>query len=560
MAVPSYTTDLTDITTAETTTGWSAYGGGASGLAQNPDSSMQGVYGVGKQITAADKGQYFDNGSGITLGTGDHVYQWIFCTTPGLTDTRANKGVSIFIGTTSANYCQYHVEGSNTYGAAGRVGKCYAIDYSVRSTNGSEPYRTATGSPGANPQLFGGGLKTTASVKGENCVVDASRYGTGMYLTAGELISAGDGSDNPCTFLNAAITNDYNDATNGYNRWGVFTQTAGAFELQGTFAIGQNNAGTATLARFEDSDRNIVVVDTIHAASSFNAFIIDHASTVCNWTNISITALGTTSPGTVTVTSNDPTFNVTGGTWTGLGAITFDSNSTIDGLVMRGCSTITTGEGSITNCTIDQSSAATAMVHNYASLANLTGNTFISDGTGHAVNIGTVSSTTSITWDNALSGYVTGTTGSPVTTGTSGNEAILCNVAASQTLTINVASGASIPSVKNDGTGTVNVVAGQVTLTITCKDINSGANIQNARVYVVAASGGSMTPGDVIIDKVLTNASGQVSDTRSYSGDQPITGRVRKASASTYYKESPIAGTVSSSSGLSLTVQMVPDE
>lgn len=560
MAVPAYTTDLTDISTAETTTGWSAYGGGASGLAQNPDSSMQGVNGVGKQITNADKGQYFDNGSGITLGTGDHIYQWIFCTTPGLTDTRANKGVSILVGTGGTAYCQYHVEGNNTYGAAGRVGKCYPIDYSVRSTNTSEPYRTVTGSPGANPQVFGGGLVTTASVKGENCVVDANRYGTGMYLTAGELISAGDGSDDPCTFLDAAITNDYNDATNGYNRWGVFTQASGSFELQGTFAIGQNNAGTATLARFEDSDRNIVIADTIHAASTFNKIIIDHASTVCNWTNINITALGTTAPGQITVTSADPTVNITGGTWTSLGAITFDSNTTADGLTLRTCDTITTGEGVLTNSTIDRSTATVAVVHNYASLANLTGNTFISDGTGHAVNIGTISATTSITWDNSSSGYVAGTTGSPVTTGTSGNEAILCNVASGQTLTINVASGASIPSVKNDGTGSVNVVAGQVTLTIKCVDAVTASNVQNARVYVVAASGGSMTPGDVIIDKVLTDSNGEASDTRSYSGNQPITGRVRKGSASTYYKESPISGTVNSASGLSLTIQLIPDE
>jgi len=555
MAVPSYTEDLTDITTAESTTSWSAYGGGASGLAVNPDSAMQGTNCVGKQVSSADKGQYFDNGSGITLGTGDHIYQWIFCTTPGLTDTRANKGASVLIGTTSANYCQYHVEGNNTYGAAGRVGKCYAIDYSTRSTNGSEPYRTATGSPGANPQIFGGGLVTTASVKGENCCVDASRYGTGAYLTAGELTSAGDGTDNPCTFSGFATQND-----SVTNRWGIFTSIGGSYELQGTFAIGQDNTQTATLCRFEDSDVNIVIVDTIHAASTFNKFIIDHASTVCNWTNVNITALGTTAPGQITVTSNDPTFNVTGGTWTGLGAITFDSNTTADGVTIRQCDTVTTGEGVLTNSTIDRSTATVAVVHNYASLTNLTGNTFISDGTGHAVNIGTVSSTTSITWDNSSSGYVAGSTGSPVTTGTSGNEAILCNVASGQTLTINVASGASIPSVKNDGTGSVNVVAGQVTLTIKCVDAVTGSNVQNARVYVVAASGGSMTPGDVIINKVLTDASGEASDTRSYSGNQPITGRVRKGSASTYYKESPISGTVSSASGLSLTIQLIPDE
>lgn len=558
MAVPSYTTDLTDITTAESTTGWSAYGGGASGLAQNPDSSMQGVYGVGKQITAADKGQYFDNGSTITLGSGDHIFQWLFCTTPGLTDLIANKGVSILVGTSGSAYCQYHVEGSDTYGAAGRVGKCYPIDYSVRSTNGSAPYRTATGSPGASPQVFGGGLKTTASVKGENCVIDASRYGTGVFMTAGELTSAGDGTDNPCNFDGLATVNDYNDGTNGYNRWGVFSKVGGGYELQGVCAIGYNNAGTETLARFEDSDRTISLVDTIHAASDFTQFLIGHASTVCNWTNINISALGSTNRGLIAVAANDPTFTVNGGTWTGMGTIVLRSNSTLTGVTLRQTDQITQNGATLDTCTVDRNTNATAMVVDDVSL--VTDCTFISDGTGHAVNLGNITTNTTINWDNFLQGYVSGSTGDPVTTGTSGNEAILCNVSASQKLTINVGSGYSIPSVKNDGTGTVAVVAGQVTLTILAQDVNTKAVIQNARVYVTAAAGGGLTEGTVIIDKVLTNASGLATDTRSYSGNQPITGVVRKATSSPLYKEAPISGTIDSGVGLSLTINMIPDE
>lgn len=553
MAVPSYTEDLTDIDLAETTTGWSAYGGGASGLSASPDLAMQGTNCVDKQITNADKGQYFDNGAGVTLGTGDHVWIWHYCATPGLTATRANKGASVLIGTGANAYCQYHVEGNDTYGAAGRVARCYPIDYTVRTANASEPYRTVTGSPGANPQVFGGGLVTTASVKGANVGIDAIRYGTGAYLTAGELISAGDASDNPCTF---AGFQSQNDAIT--NRWGILTGVGGGLELQGRFVIGQDNTGTATLCRFEDSDRAIAMVDTIHAAADFTQIVVDHASTVCNWTNISLTALGTTNRGRVTVNSANPSFSVTGGTWTGLGPTTLRSNSTMTGLTWRDCDTITTNNATVTGCTVDLAFAATAMVHSDLSL--LTGNTFNSTGAGHAVNIGTITADTTVTWDNALSGYVAGSTGSPVTTGTSGNEAILCNVASGQTLTINVASGASIPSVKNDGPGAVNVVAGQVTFTVTAQDINTGSPIENARVYVVAAAGGALSAGTVIIDKALTNASGQVSDTRSYSGNQPITGRVRRATSSPLYRSAPVAGTIDSASGLSLTVQMIPDE
>ena len=74
MATASYTTDLTDITTAESTTGWSALGGGASGLGTGSDFSMQGTLCVDKQISAAEKGQVFDNGANVTIGSGRHVF------------------------------------------------------------------------------------------------------------------------------------------------------------------------------------------------------------------------------------------------------------------------------------------------------------------------------------------------------------------------------------------------------------------------------------------------------------------------------------------------------
>lgn len=544
MAAPSYTEDLSDVTLAEDTTNWSAYGGGASGLSASPDLAMQGTNCVDKQITNADKGMYYTAGAAVTLGTGDHVWIWHFCGTPGLTDSLQNKGASVLVGTGGTAYCQYHVEGNDTYGAAGRVARCYPIDYSTRSTNASAPYRTATGTPGANPQVFGGGLVTTATVKGANVGIDAIRYGTGAYLTAGELISAGDASDNPCTFGGFATQND-----NSTNRWGILTSVAGSYELQGRFVIGQNNAGTATLCRFEDSDVGIAFVNTVHSASDFTQIIVDHASTVCNLTNINLTALGTNNPGQFNVTTNNPEVNLTGGTWTGIGVTTLRSNTTVDGVTWRQSGKVTANGASISNAIFDRSSATEAL--SIADLDLLDNCTFISDGTGHGVDLGTISATDTMGWNCQDSGY---------TASSSGNETILVNVASGQTLTINVAAGASTPSVYNTGSGTVNVVSGQVTLNVTVRDINTNAVIEGARVYVYADTGGSMTPGDAIIDKVLTNASGLATDTRSYATDQPITGRVRKASSGTLYKTSPVAGTIDSGSGLNITILMIPDE
>ena len=527
MAAPSYTEDLTDVDLAESTTGWSAYGGGASGLSASPDLAMQGTNCVDKNITGAatDKGMYFDNGSGITLGAGDHVFIWHFCGTPGLTDTLANKGASVLIGTGGTAYCQYHVEGNNTYGASGRVARCYPIDYSVRSTNGSAPYRTATGSPGANPQVFGGGLVTTAAVKGANVGIDAIRYGTGAYLTAGELISAGDGSNNPCTF---AGFNAQNDAVS--NRWGILTSAGGSYELQGRFVIGQNNAGTATLCRFQDSDVNLVIVDTPHAASDFTQIIVDHASTVCNLTNINIAALGTTNPGRFIVNSANPTVNVTGGTWSDLGIITLRSNSTFDGTVLRRTGQITQNSATITDCLIDSNTAASALLCNNP--AAVTGCTFISDGTGHGLEITTPGTYTLS--NNAFSGYA----GSD---GSTGNESIYNNSGGAVTINNSGSSGISV----RNGAGASTTVNSAVTITL-------NGLIAGSRVYIRNTT--DATDLFNVIEATTT-----FSDSVNYTADKALLIRVANASGGTKYKRFETTGTLTSS-GFTLTVNQELDE
>jgi hypothetical protein len=505
--------------------------------------AMQGNLCVDKQITNADKGMYYNNGAGITLGAGDHVFVWLFNATPGLADTLALKGASILVGSGTTAYCQYHVEGNDTYGAAGRVAKCYPVNYSVRTSNtGSVPYRTVTGSPGANPQVFGGGLNTTAQVKGANLGIDAIRYGTGAYITAGD-------SGQPATFAGFQAQNDAIA-----NRWGILTRVGGSYELQGTFAIGQNNAGTATLAYFSDSDVAIAIVDTVHSATDFTKFVIDHASTEVYWTNINITALGTNNPGQVIVNNAATVVEITGGTWTGLGVTTLRAGCVVDGLTWRTSGLVTANGASISNALFDRASGSVAL--SIADLDLLDNCTFISDGTGYAIDLGTISATDTMGWNCTDTGYA-------AQGGTATNRTILVNVASGQTLTINVAAGATTPTYNNTGAGTVSVVSGQVTTTITVVDIDTGSAIQNANVYVEAGAGGPLTAGTVIIGTTtLTDINGQVSDTRSLGGNQPIVGRVRRASPGfgTLYKTASIVGTINSASGLDLTIQMQKDE
>ena len=557
MAVPSYTEDLTDISLMESgetnAVALNISGGGGGAPAFGADLAMQGLGCWDKPCSNAERAIAVNIAAGSgTTAAGVHIFQWGFVGTPGITDNLATRGVYVLAGTGVSAIVQFHVDGSDTFGAGGRVGKCYPYRYVTTANTGSVPYRTLVGSPGATPTYFGYGLKTTATAKGSNIGMDAVRYGTGAYITAGEIA-------NPATFDGFATQNDSIN-----NRWGILTKVGNSYELQGRFVIGQNNSKVATLAYFEDSDVNIVLNDTVHTETDFTQIIIDHASTEVYWTNVSITALGTNNPGRLVVNNASTVVEITGGTFTDLGITTLRAACVIDGVTWRTSDTVTANSASLTSCTFDRSSASTALGCDDLDL--LDDCTFVSDGTGHAIDLGTISATDTMGWNCALVSSVsewTGTAGTTVGVSGTANDAILVNVAASQTLTINVATGATIPTVRNTGTGTVTITAGQVTTTITVVDIDTGSAIQNANVYLLAGAGGPLTEGTVIIGtSTLTDVNGQVSDTRSLGSNQPITGRVRRASSGfgTLYKTSPISGTINSASGADITVQMIKDE
>ena len=456
MTAPTYDKDLQDITLSEDTTGWGAYGGGASGLGFGPDLSFQGTNAVDKAVSAADKGQYFTAGSPITLPSGAHIFAWLANGTPGISDSLANKGASILVGSTSGNYCQYHVEGNDTYGAAGRIARCYPVDYSTKSASTSAPaYRTVTGTPGTNPQVFGGGLKTTATAKGSNCAVDAMRYGTGMYITAGD-------GTTPATFSGAAAVNDAVTA-----RWGICTKVGPTFEIQGRFVVGQTASKVATAAYFDDaSGATVLFLDAPHVAADFNQIIIDHASTTFNLTNITVKQeirypSGGVIKGRVVYNDAGITSALTGCTFDGIGVITLRAAVTATSCVFRGTDQITLNGATLSGCTIANNVASSAVLAASPGGAALVSDCdFVSDGTGHGLEItGTAANMTltNCTW----SGYA-------ASDGDTGNEAIYVNIA-SGTMDLNI-DGGGTPSVRSAG-ATVNVVSGQVVF---------GFNVKNA--------------------------------------------------------------------------------
>jgi hypothetical protein len=369
------------------------------------------------------------------------------------------------------------------------------------------PRDRTLGAPNGTWQYFGWVANVAAADaigKGNPYGIDAMRYGRcDLVLTEGDL---GNGY---ATFLGAA--NWDNTAT---RRLGLLIPLNGAYYQQGLFQMG--TAGT--VVDFRDANRAIFVANTEKVSSNFNKFEVRNASSRVDWTSISITALGTVARGNFEVVNNADV-NFLQCVFTDMGTFAFLSASTIDASTFRRCDQVTAGGAAFSDTLFDSSRATSAVS---ATTLNIFDNcSFVSDGTGHAVNLGTISSSTSMNWNCNDSGYA-GTNGS------TGNETILVNVAASQTLTINVGSGYTIPTYYNTGAGTVSVVSGQVTTTITVLDITDSSPLQNARVYLVAGAGGPLSEGDEIIN-TLTDSNGEVSDIRSLAADQPVTGWVRKA-------------------------------
>lgn len=99
-------------------------------------------------------------------------------------------------------------------------------------------------------------------------------------------------------------------------------------------------------------------------------------------------------------------------------------------------------------------------------------------------------------------------------------------------------------------------------------DYNKQAQITvtgaNTYTYSVASGISSPATGTPVSSFAplsgVTDANGDISDTRTWTSSQAIKGWVRKSTSAPYYRQFPFTGTVNSTSGLSINITMVSDE
>jgi hypothetical protein len=607
MTAPSYTTDLTDLDDCTASTNW--YEATATGWTSinaetygDTDDYIHGTSALSSSVKTG-VGAVLYNVSG-TIPTDGAFLVWIKYSAAGGLYSEASGGIRTLLGDGTASFYAWSHLGNDTYLYDGWLNL---------ATNPSATYDYTEGSYAGSSTVtyWGWGYGATSiPSKGNPFWADMLRYGR-----CEARFRYGETSDY-CTFAGFATQNDSTS-----NKWGLIQAMPYGYLWKGKMVIGYNS----TAADFRDSNEFILLDNTKHVTSGFNAISIETATTNVEWTNITIKSLSTVSPGTLTVTDNpDVAFDKCA--FTDMGAHTYQSNSTITDTVFTRCGLVTTGGGTFTGCTFEDTDDSTkAVVASSPANAALVSNcTFVSGGTGHGLEVGGTAADFTLT-GCTFTGYDT------ADPGTAANKAIYVNIASGTVnLTISGGSGVTADHHVRTAGATVNVLTGSVTLTVTCVKTD-GTALQNVRVFVKAKDGTGPFPFEdtvtiansgttatvthtahgmesndyVFIDGAshhqnngvfqitvtnantytytmasapgssptgtiestfvalygLSDANGEVTASRVYASDQPITGWARNTvSGSPYYQEGVVTGSVDAADGLTTTAVLVGDE
>lgn len=608
---------------SDSTTGWSNLGGGGPAPASEPQLRYQysgtgAVGAVNRKVatTASRTGIQFEGGTARDLTGTPGGFALLKGYIADFGDLNATYGCEMRLGSASGQHYEYNVAGSGANrppydaGYPPRGGYLIvAIDPNVaawREATVGSPTLTAIDYAAFAAQFIAGGAKS------ENLALDAVDVVTsGGGLT----ITRGDGADADANFIDLG---DWDEDTIS-RRYGLAVKLRSLLILRCMVQIGES--GTAT--EFTDNTSVVAFPDGYHGPGAFGVTVnLQNASTVAA---IGATLIGEGSSAT-SDTRPDFIVVGTAGTGTLTGVldnfrnITLTSAMTVDGADIE-CSLLTQATAEITNATV-RTAAATSIAAlqdpTFGSTSGLHDTEFIQAGAGHAIEIDTAGS---YDFNNLFfTGYGADTTDSAAIDVTAPSGTVTINVIGGDTPTYKTA-GATVVIVANpvtlevtltdidtaaaigsarvlvwpsDNTGpfpfeesvSITRSGSTATVTHTAHGLSTGQKIwiqganeteyngiftvtvTGTNTYTYTVTGTPATPatgtiiGTAVIIDGTTNGSGVISDTRTYSANQPIQGRARRATVGLgdLYHPATFVGTVSASAGLSLNVQMQKDE
>lgn len=601
MAAPTYDVDLTILDDAADSTGWAepTASGWTSLFAitsAETDLFIQGGTCNSATFKTGVGGMLFDAGaSGVTIPTDGAFLIWAYWAAPNSLANEANGGIRTMIGSALNAFYGFIHGGSDTYTYGGW------LNLATGDPSAVTPDYTE-GSPTSTRRYFGWGVNaTTVPSKGNPFVVDICYYGR-----CEARFSDGD-SGTPATFAGFATLND-----NSSYRYGLIQAISGGYLWKGLMTLGYGGA-----VYFADSNKTILIENTKKVTANFNKIEINNTGSEVYWTAISFQALGTVSKGRFEMVDN-ATVEIDACSFTDMDTFVFLSNGVITDTIFRRCGQITAGGATFSGCTISNSTAATnVLCASPAEAALISDSEFISDGTGHAIEIGGTAANFTLTNVN-FTGYA-------ASDGSTGNEAIYVNIA-SGSLNLTV-SGGTVPSIRTAGCS-VTVVTSSRTVKVKTQDAG-GAAIGSAQVFLKAIAGGvfpagasvtivnsgttatvthtghglatndqvliegasldanngvftitvtgtdtytytmGSTPGSsptgtitstfVFLYGLTNGTTGEISMSRSMPGAQPVSGNARKYGGTPKYKTGPISGSVSASENTTFQAVMVED-
>ena len=605
MAAPTYAHDLVLIDDCIDDTGWSESSHGdyddGGGPVIDTDNFIEGAVCISQAMTKTTIcSLLYDNGAGITVPTDGAILTWQYYGAPTAIATKALGGFMVLIGHTDADFDVWYTGGIDfgKYPYGGWFNS--AVDPTVTPD-------TTVGTP-TSLQFIGSAVNATAAIsKGTPHSVDILRYGRcEARFTDGDL---GNGY---CTFAGFAALNDASTA-----RWGLLQAIDGGYLWKGLMTLGY---GTAV--DFRDSNASILIDNTTKAGPNFSKIEVRQAGSRVDWTNISFTALGTTSKGLFEMIDNADV-NILNCQFVDMSTFIFMSNASVLTTIFRRCAQITAPGCNMSGSQVLEPTVvadASAVVWDVATDpdGSLDDMTFSKGALAHhALELGTTSPTNVTLRGVTMSGF---------NASNGQNDSAIYVARDTGDVTINVVGGTGNFSYKTAGAN-VTIVVDPVTVEFTVKDITTSTEIAGARVLVAVADGVNfpfedsvtlvrsvstatvthaghgmvtgdevliqgaeqweyngartityidvnsysypvvgtpVTPatGTIICTMVLidedTDTGGTASDTRSYSNDQPFVGVIREGDVGPY-KASPVQGTIDKSAGYSTIVQLIPD-
>ena len=580
------TPNLTDISLCEVVTGWSAG-------AVNSDYALQGTYCLGIQVKATTSAiNSYTFGTAANM-TGKHIYIWMMVA--GLPDTKANGGYRIYVETDASNYGVWYVAGKDTF--PGGWG-CFVIDPASTPTTG-----LGTVNP-ASVAKIGVQFKTLSTIAGTtlNCFWDACRYGTGLTITSG----ATDAID----FEDIFAVDD-----NTTYKYGVVTKAAGgAYLIQGKLIFGGTVAENID---FVDTNQIVLFPSNSFVSDTFYGITVQCGTGTTNFTlgeksgtagikGCVLKAAGTKKFSVDLSDTDNDKIQLYGSSFINAGVITLlptATNREVLNCSFDTCSEMVVNTCIMTNCNFI--SAAAASIKISSTSFNVTESNFISCVNGTLIDtVGTYPFDalmfTGCTYD------VNNTSGSEITVQklngsnpTTYTGSLVTFTAPPVDTTVVVKTSDTPPVAIQDARVLVLAATGgqmpyDVTVTIVNSDTTAtvthtahgmatndkvqikGASLQanngvftitkidvDSYTYTMSSTPGSSPTGTIKSTYAalygLTDVNGEITMSRMFLSDQPITGRIRKSTSSPFYKTSNFIGTIDSTTGFSNTIQMIPD-